>query len=91
MRLESPGVLGPTMGVLAALMPGGEERPGGEGRPGGLSCPLLLEAAVLQATPQLARRPLIDHKIFLEEVAKVGRSLSRSGTNPEMEFLNCIF
>jgi hypothetical protein len=72
MRLESPGVLGPTMGVLAALMPGGEERPGG------LSCPLLLEAAVLQATPQLARRPLIDHKIFLEEVAKVGRSLSRS-------------
>jgi hypothetical protein len=72
MRLESPGVLGPTMGVLAALMPGAEERPGG------LSCPLLLEAAVLQATPQLARRPLIDHKIFLEEVTKVGRSLSRS-------------
>jgi hypothetical protein len=78
MRLESPGVLSPTMGVLAALMPGGG-RDGGEERAGGLSCPLLLEAAVLQATPQLARRPLIDHKIFLEEVAKVGRSLTPSG------------
>ncbi len=78
------------MGVLAALLSGGE-RAGGEERPGGLSCPLLLEAAVLQATPQMARRPLIDHKIFLEEVAKVGRSLSQLWTNPELEFLNGIF
>jgi hypothetical protein len=78
------------MGVLAALMPSGG-RDGGEERAGDLSCPLLLEAAVLQATPQLARRLLIDHKIFLEEVAKVGRALSRSGINPEMEFLNGIF
>jgi len=69
MELESPGVLGPTKGVLAALVSGR-----GEGRPGGLSCPLLVEAAVLQASPQLARRPLIDAKAFMDEVIKVGRA-----------------
>jgi len=64
-RLESPGVLGPTLSVLSALLPGGSGA-------GGLACPLLLEAAVLQASPHLSRRPLIHHQTFVEEVMKVG-------------------
>ena len=66
-RLESPGVLGPTMGVLAARLAAGPP------------CPLLLEAAVLLASPHLSTRPLIQHKTFMEAVSQVKQSGERGG------------